>query len=84
MTDEMPDDVFVSKSRTCYRKFYAHDYVPQHKNSIKYRRADAPKEVDVGVLKDKSNTHESFYWRQGWKNCLDHLVALGVIKDKGV
>lgn len=79
--DKMPDEVYVLKQWGGVVGF------EPFAGAEKYRRADLPKEVDVKPLKliptEYSTGVRSFY-EEGWNDCLDHLVALGVIKDKGV
>lgn len=83
--DNMPDEVYVSKQWGGVIGF------EPFAGAEKYRRADLPKEVDLQALKEQTcmDVCGGYAPDQGCYECmkicgaLDHLVALGVIKDKG-
>lgn len=98
--DKMPDDLYVRRvgkkkfsavpeeSPLALGGFVAFAEARPPKPRIKYTRADLPKEVDLGALKKNKPYTKSLSCTcdqcKSWDASLDHLVALGVIKDKGV
>lgn len=85
----MPDEAWMIGSLSTGR-LYGH--LHKGKGRSLYRRADLPKEVDLQALKEQTcmDVCGGYAPDQGCYECmkicgaLDHLVALGVIKDKGV
>lgn len=78
MSDKMPDEIIWNSDV---------DGKPRTKggcaNDTLYRRADLPKEVDFSQL-IKNAKHYGDKIQFAYEACLRDLVALGVIKDKGV
>lgn len=75
--DKMPDDIYASKQWGGIVGF------EPFAGAEKYTRADLPKEVDFSQL-IKNAKHYGDKIQFAYEACLRDLVALGVIKDKGV
>lgn len=79
MSDKMPEKVYASKQWGGIVGF------EPFAGAEKYRREDLPKEVDLVLIQMRVTAMMRFHDEKfAVSEVLEHLVALGVIKDKGV